>query len=96
MNKTEKRAIINKQNKTEKTNTICPLINTDLFSGSGRWFCCKWKRAYDWLNICCNCCAYNFQVIAYQIVLHNCAQIISLNQMVRKSMLMMSKTNQLS
>ena len=31
MNKTEKRATIKKQNKTEKTNTICLLINTDLF-----------------------------------------------------------------
>ena len=31
-NKTETRATINKQNKTEKTNTIPFLINTDLFS----------------------------------------------------------------
>ena len=60
------------------------------------WFCCKWKKAYDCLNVGCNCCIYNFKVIAYQIVLHNCAQIISLNQMVWNSTLTMGKPKQLS
>ena len=50
-----------------------------------------------WLpNICCNCYVYNFKVIPYQIVLHHCAQIISLNQMIWSSMLKTSKNNQLS
>ena len=30
MNKTEKRVTINEQNKAEKANTICLLINTDV------------------------------------------------------------------
>ena len=30
MNKTEKRVTINEQNKAEKTNIICLLINTDV------------------------------------------------------------------
>ena len=50
-----------------------------------------------WLpNIFCNCYVYNFKVIPYQIVLHHCAQIISLNQMIWSSVLMTSKTNELS
>ena len=60
------------------------------------WLYCKWKEVYDCPYICCNCYVYNFKVIAYQIVLHHCAQIISLNQMIWSSMLMTSKTNQLS
>ena len=50
--------------------------------GSGMWLYCKWKEAYDCSNICSNCYVYNFKVIAYQIVLHDCAQIIYLNQMI--------------
>ena len=79
MNKTEKRVKINEQNKTEKTNAICLLINIDSFSREWGWFCCKWKKSISCLNICFNCRVYNFQVITYQIVLHNYAQIISLN-----------------
>ena len=59
------------------------------------WLCYKWKEAYDCPKICFNY-VYNFKVIAYQILLHHCAQIISLNQMIWSSMLMTSKTNQLS
>ena len=46
-------------------------------------------------NIFCNCHAYNFKVIAYQIVLYHSAHIISLNQMIWSSMLMTIETNQL-
>ena len=50
-----------------------------------------------WLpNIFGNCYVYNFKVIAYQIELHHCQQIISLNQLIWSSMLMKGKTNQLS
>ena len=50
-----------------------------------------------WLqNICFTCYFYNFNIIAYQIVMHHCAQIISLNQMIWRSMLMTSKNNLLS
>ena len=50
-----------------------------------------------WLqNICCTCYFYNFNVTAYQIVMHHCAHVISLNQMIWRSMLMTSKTNLLS
>ena len=86
MNKTEQRVTINKQNKAEKTNTISFLINTDveLFcsQGDGMWLSCKWKEEYDCPDICRNWYVYNFKVIAYQIVLDHCAQMISLNQMI--------------
>ena len=82
MNKTEKGVTMIKQNKTEKINAIHFLINNGLLSGEWGWLCCKWKKAYDCLNICCNYCVCNFKVIAYQIVQHNCAQIISLIQMI--------------
>ena len=50
-----------------------------------------------WLqNICFTCYFYNFNIIAYQIVMHHCAQIISLNQMIWRGMLMTSKNNLLS
>ena len=50
-----------------------------------------------WLtNICCNFYVYNFKVIAYQIVLDHCAQIIFLNQMIWSSMLMANKTDHLN
>ena len=54
--------------------------------------CCKWKESYNCPNIRCNSYVYN--VIAYQIVLYHCAQIISLNQMIWISMLTTSKNNQ--
>ena len=38
---------------------------------------------------------YNVKVVAYQIVLHHCAKIIPLNQMIWNSILMISKTNHL-
>ena len=60
------------------------------------WFYCKWKEAYDCPNLFCNYCVYNFKVISYQIVLHNCAQKFSLNQIIWNTMFTMSNTNQLS
>ena len=53
------------------------------------WLCSKWKEAYD-------CCMYVVIVIAHQAVLHHCTQVISLNQMIWSSVLMTSKSNQLS
>ena len=49
MNKIEKRVIINKENKPEKTNIICFLINTDanncfVFKGVGCGFVVNGKR----------------------------------------------------
>ena len=53
----------------------------------------KYMLQYIYVN---NIYVNNFKVTVYQIVLHHCAQIISLSQMIWSSMLMMSKTNQLS
>ena len=68
LNKTEKTVTINEQNKVEKTNMICLLINTGVqlffFQESGIWLCCKWKEAYDCPNICCKSYVYNYKVIA--------------------------------
>ena len=71
MNKTEKGVTINKQNKAEKTNTICTLINTSVliifffFKGVGAGFVVKGKRYMT---------AQKYVVIAvftYQIVSHS-------------------------
>ena len=56
------------------------------------------ERGIWLLHVCCNCNCYfyNFKVIAHQVVLHHCTQVISLNQMIWSSVLMTSKSNQLS
>ena len=40
MNKIEKRVTINEENNAEKTNTICPLINSDVLIFFFKWVGC--------------------------------------------------------